>query len=278
MVVPRPLAMLSGEMGLFAALIPRSTTTNCQDHCDWEIDTAYGIDAWTEQAIARVDVEPAAARIAAEYWLGVAQAEHASAASFARMSLELMAVGAPSRLLEDCHQAAMDEIGHARVALGVARTLGNPRWELGPTPVVSPRAVTLRQIAVDALVGGCIGEGGAAATANLAAEWTEGALAEVLRRIALDETRHAALAWAILRWALRRDPTLTQCVQEALDEARVERRARLGTLADGEPGLASLGVVSPAEVLCVELEVLEQIVSPVLDQLVLEVTNLPHRS
>ncbi|MEM9457414.1 MAG: hypothetical protein AAGF11_24755 [Myxococcota bacterium] len=161
--------------------------------------------------------------------------------------------------------------------MGVARALGDHTRELGAIPAVSPRVVTLRQIAIDALLEGCLGEGGAAATANLAAEWTEGSLASVLRRIALDETRHAALAWAILRWTLQRDPSLTGCLQEALEGARVERRARLCSLADGEPGLASLGVVSPAEAVCVELEVLEQIVSRVFDQLVREMTNVPRQ-
>jgi hypothetical protein len=59
--------------------------------------------------------------------------EHASIASFAKFSLQLVMVAAPSALLADAHAAAVDEIHHARVAFALAsRLLGRP---LGPGPV-----------------------------------------------------------------------------------------------------------------------------------------------
>lgn len=49
-----------------------------------------------------------------EWWSLAAQQEHASIASFSKFSLELMAVGAPAALLVRAHEAALDEINHAR--------------------------------------------------------------------------------------------------------------------------------------------------------------------
>lgn len=237
----------------------------------WLLPEVTRGDAWAQHVLARPDVDRASTRAAAEYWLEVARVEHASVASFARVSLELMAVGAPPHLLEGCHRAALDEVRHARMALDLARALGDEAWDLGAIPGVPPRSVTLRQIALDALLEGCIGEGGAAASAHLAAEWTEGPLADALRRIAADETRHATLAWATLRWTLQRDPSLAEPLREALVRARDDRRHRLASASEGRPGLASLGVVSAAEALCVELDVLERIVEPVLARLIGEV-------
>ncbi|XXX78635.1 hypothetical protein WMF30_07650 [Sorangium sp. So ce134] len=47
-----------------------------------------------------------------------ASLERASIASFARLSLELLALGVPPALLAGAQQAAMVEIAHARAALG----------------------------------------------------------------------------------------------------------------------------------------------------------------
>src|SRR5262245_52773660 len=61
---------------------------------------------------------------AARRWARAAQYEHASVASFARFSLELLALGAPSDLIARAHRAAIDELEHTELALGVARALG----------------------------------------------------------------------------------------------------------------------------------------------------------
>ena len=57
-------------------------------------------------------------RLAAE-WSRDALAEHASIASFARFSLQLMAVGAPSALLADAQRAASDEARASALRLNV---------------------------------------------------------------------------------------------------------------------------------------------------------------
>src|SRR6185437_10815965 len=56
----------------------------------------------------------------AETWTVLALLEHASVASFARVSLQLLAVGAPGDLVGATHQAALDEIRHARLCFALA--------------------------------------------------------------------------------------------------------------------------------------------------------------
>jgi hypothetical protein len=132
--------------------------------------------------------------------------EHASVASFARVSLELMALGAPADLVAAAHQAALDEIEHARVCFALAsRYRGEP---VGAAPLEIPAALALRsdlvEVAVSTFVEGCIGETLSAALANeQAARATDPEVRAALELIAADEARHAELAWRTVAWALR---------------------------------------------------------------------------
>ena len=56
----------------------------------------------------------------AELWQADALMEHASIASFARFSLQLLALGAPARLVRDAQAAALDEVRHAEHAFSIA--------------------------------------------------------------------------------------------------------------------------------------------------------------
>jgi len=225
-------------------------------------------NAWSERALEVGPIDPAAATQAAAHWLEVARTEHASIAVFSSVSLELMSMGAPPHLLEGCHRAAADEIRHACLALDVARSLGDTSWDLGALPEVPTKTPTLQEIAIGALLEGCIGEGTAAARAHITADRARGPIAEVLRTIARDETRHASLAWATVRWALQRDPSLASELRQALALARAER---LGVVhAETDLALAELGVMSAAEASQIECDVLETIVGPVLGRLLHE--------
>ncbi|MCX4241564.1 hypothetical protein [Paraliomyxa miuraensis] len=210
-------------------------------------------------------------RHAAARWLELARAEHASVAAFSRASLELMTLGAPPHLLEGCHRAALDEIAHARLALDLARTLGDlddeEAWDLGPLPAVPWRSVTLEQVAIDALLEGCLGEGAAAAAAQVATARATGRAVEVSETIAEDETRHAALAWATLRWALQRDRALAEPLADAFALALAERRARVRQTPTPEPDVAIHGLLDAAELARIELDVAERVVAPVLTRL-----------
>ena len=56
----------------------------------------------------------------AEEWIENARSEHASVPAFSRLSLTLMSLGAPARLVEGAHRAALEEIEHARLAFALA--------------------------------------------------------------------------------------------------------------------------------------------------------------
>jgi hypothetical protein len=67
--------------------------------------------------------------------------EHASVASFARFSLQLMAAGAPASLVEAAHRAALDEIEHARLTFRLASRYEGRALGPGPLPVDGSVAV-----------------------------------------------------------------------------------------------------------------------------------------
>lgn len=138
-------------------------------------------------------------------WLQDAQAEHASVAAFARVTLELMALGAPPELLADVQEAALDEVRHAERCFALAARYGSAR-EPGPMPVLPPRSPEHGQLAIDTFVEGCVGETIAALVATRVARHLgdrDEFVADSWRTVADDEGRHAALAWRILAWSLQ---------------------------------------------------------------------------
>jgi hypothetical protein len=142
----------------------------------------------------------------ADAWLRDALLEHASVASFARFSLELMAVGAPAKLVEQAHAAAMDEVRHARLCFALAGAYAG--CELAPAPFGFDGgrvdvSADLAALAARAVQEGCIGETLAALQASEQLGCAvDGVVREVLSIIAEDEARHAELAWRFVRWAI----------------------------------------------------------------------------
>jgi hypothetical protein len=138
------------------------------------------------------------------HYLDMAAMEHASVASFARFSLQLMALGAPAELLRDAHRAALDEIEHARTSYALAAMFG--KTNVGPdklpvaiAPIDASVSVFVKALVLEGCVGETLGaaEGRAAARCVMLRE-----MAQALSTIADDEERHATLAWRTLKWAL----------------------------------------------------------------------------
>ncbi|MFT3765885.1 MAG: ferritin-like domain-containing protein [Minicystis sp.] len=150
-----------------------------------------GIDARERAALAR-------------YWTEAAAMEHASVASFARFTLELLALGAPADLVREAQRAGADEVEHAKVAYGLAsayagRAIGPGPLDLGSVRVATDRRAVVRALIEEACVGETLGVAEAMAFAEAA---RDPVLIEVHRRIAADEQRHAELAWRTLAWLL----------------------------------------------------------------------------
>jgi hypothetical protein len=141
----------------------------------------------------------------ADAWTERARYEHASIASFARVVLELLSLGAPRDLIEAAQRAAADETTHAVLSFGVASSLSGRSVGPGPLDVGAALVRDSAAAIVEATVReGCLGETVSAVIALAArdAAIDPGARA-ALDRIASDELAHAELAWRTVTWAVK---------------------------------------------------------------------------
>jgi hypothetical protein len=141
----------------------------------------------------------------ADAWTTTATSEYASVPAFARISMTLVALGAPARLVEAAHRAALDEIRHARFAFGLAAAYAGRPVAPAPLPALqrasAVMASTLADLAADSVLDGCVAEGvSAAAAAEAARRATDPVVRATLEMIAADEATHAELAWDIVQW------------------------------------------------------------------------------
>jgi len=146
----------------------------------------------------------ASARAAA--WAIAGSGEHASVAAFARLSLQLLRLGAPSDLLRGVHQAAMDEVSHAEICWAIAQRFGAPRVSAGAFPFSDNIAMDadLPALAAAAVREGCLAETLGAHVVSVAAELApEAEVQSALHSIAREEAAHAVLSFRIVAWALR---------------------------------------------------------------------------
>ena len=140
-------------------------------------------------------------------WALAGSGEHASVAAFARLSLQLMSLGAPSSLLRDVHQAALEEVKHAEKCWEFARLFGGAEVTAGPFPFQSPpnARISLAELAAAAVREGCLAETLGAHVLSVAARHApEPAVRAALLSMAEEEARHAVLSFRIVAWALRR--------------------------------------------------------------------------
>lgn len=201
------------------------------------------------------------ARIAAE-WMRDARHEHASIASFERAHAELAVQGAPEALLERTRRAASEEAVHASLCLAMAWRYGAPPLAPGPLETPPPRWQTLAELAADVFEEGVVNESFAATVAASGARRCEVADARaLLDRIARDESAHAALAWATVRWALSVDPTAHDAV------ARRAASLRPGpTAAAPEGALAAHGRLDEGDLARAWAQTWQDLVDPWLDE------------
>lgn len=217
------------------------------ENCCYVVDTSFSIcegrpfmgssGPVVADAIAREDwcvaspldgiaLGPSSREILGRAWTESALSEHASVASFARLVLELLALGAPAELVRDAQQALSDEIEHAALSFGLASALFET--ELGPGPLdvgaAPPRSVDPIAFATATVLEGCVNE---TVSACLALAERDGATVPAVRsaleRIAQDEVRHAALSWRIVTWLVQRNgEPVREAVRAAFESARPE--------------------------------------------------------
>jgi hypothetical protein len=170
-----------------------------------------------------VEAGDAGARNELGRWLaGSAHLEAASIPAFEILAAELGAHAAPFPLVSAALTAAHDERRHARVMARLAARHGATPTavRLARTPVRD-----IETIARENAVEGCIRETFAALIASRQAGAAQdpgirGAMAGIAR----DETRHAALAWAVDGWS---HGLLSSAARRRVREARYEASAAL---------------------------------------------------
>ncbi|WP_044989886.1 hypothetical protein [Sorangium cellulosum] len=233
---------------------PRAAPRAARD--DWRAPAAP-----TELDVA--SLPPEVRERAAAHYAAMAALEHASIASFARFSLQLLALGAPAALVGEAHRAALDELEHARLAYDIASRLAGRA--IGPGPLLeaatAPVGAGVAEV-VEALVEeGCVGETlGAAEGRELSRIAADPALAAALARIAADEERHAALSWRALSWMLA---TFGEPARAAAERAFSRAAARFAV--DPAPGLLAheaLGLLPAHALGALRREVLAEVVAP----------------
>jgi hypothetical protein len=217
-----------------------------------------------------IDIDPGTRAALVEAWLADAQMEHASVASFARFTLELLALGAPADLVAASQRASLDEIEHARLCFSLAARFGGRSF--GPSPLDiegALRGISLAESAAWAWAAreGCIGETIASLLARAQLDravdvGVRGALA----RIAEDEEGHAALAWRFVAWALsaggaKVHAAVARAFEEGEGRLRSMRADRAAALLD-QAAWHRFGRLTPAEADGVTLDALEEVILP----------------
>lgn len=207
------------------------------------VSAATGALGWRDEGCSP-DVESlsADARAAlAEAWCRDALFEHASVASFGRFAMELMAVGAPADLVAAAHEAALDEVRHAKLGFALASAYAGHDLAPGAFPFGGSVEVDtdLARVAARTAAEGCIGETLAALLAEEQREQaTDPRVRAVLDEIAKDEARHAALAWRAVAWAIRQGGAE---VHKAVADVFADPIAHLPHVAPADRALAAHG-------------------------------------
>lgn len=173
-------------------------------------------DAWTAPPPPDA-ITDAHRSLLAQAWRQDALAEHASIASMQRFALELLTLGTDPALVRAAVEATRDEVDHTARCLDIAARLDGQAHQPGPLDLTG---FTLRQgladVAVAAVLEGCIGETLAAVQAATAARHAGPELARMLATIAEDESRHALLAWQCVADCLQRGgPAVRVAVERA---------------------------------------------------------------
>lgn len=148
------------------------------------------------------------------YFQEMSRLEAASVPAFRVLARELRAHGAPRSLIRAARRAARDEIRHARMGKLLAERFGGHYVR----PNIRKHVLrSVEAIALDNAVEGCVRETFGALLATWQAKAaTDPVVRRIMRSVAVDETRHAALNVRVARWADRQmDAAARQRIRSA---------------------------------------------------------------
>jgi len=232
-VCGRPFVDFSGNSLLAASI----SSDVCYGTSSWLGDTSFLPDG--DQSMAKQNSPGGSNQHRlGEEWTRNALGEHASVASFAAFSIALMTNQAPSDLVEDSLNAALDEVRHAKMSFSIASMLVGSDVFPGPLPPSNHQFdhdVTALALAV--AKEGCVDETLSALAAAAEVEMIDGVLAKGatkgtkyygvaselllrirndLRTISMDESNHSALAWRTLDWVCMVDADACDATKETV--------------------------------------------------------------
>jgi hypothetical protein len=199
-------------------------------------------------------------------WLArAAFLEEASVDAFRAIRSQLVAFGAPKRLVRAASRAARDERRHARRMRSFARRHG----ARVPEPAIAGApAASLEAFAMHNAIEGCVRETFGALVARWqAANALDRDLAATMDRIAHEEAEHAALSWQIDAWARAR---LDREARARIDRAKHEAaRALIADAGCAVPAslAAPLGLLSGSDARALAAKLVEALglLAPVSD-------------
>ena len=155
-------------------------------------------------------------------WLKMALDNQASNASFARFTLRLLAIGAPTELVRASERAARDEIAHAELCFELAsvyaaRPLGPGRLDssssLGNVDPVELARGVFREGCIGGTISSLVADRGAARCVDPPTR-------RALEVIARNKARHAELAWRYLGWSAQRHDGVLDAIESELADLR----------------------------------------------------------
>jgi len=133
--------------------------------------------------------------------------------------------GAPAELLNDAQLAAADEIRHAQICFSFAAAFGSESPSPSAFPFDSKASASidtdLAGMAAATAREGCVNETiSASMMAVAASQAKDPAVRSAMESIVEDESRHAALAWRTVKWALEKGGyEVQQALKEAFSQA-----------------------------------------------------------
>lgn len=171
----------------------------------------------------------------------IAHMEAAAVLAFDELQDRLRSLGAPPELLARAARARADEVAHAAVTARLAHrfgaTLAAPRVETAAG--IQPK-LSLLQLALENAVEGCVREAyGALVAAFQGAHASDAEVRAAFTRIALDETEHAELSFAIDAWLA---PQLTADERRRVEDAKMQAWLDLAASCSVEPAAEVVAV------------------------------------
>lgn len=168
--------------------------------------------SWSAPPAPVVGLDGSRKKSVAPELLATARAKHASVAAYARLVCQLIALGAPARVVDKTQRAMGDQLRHATMAFGLLAACGEP---LQPRPLAEAAApmpagdelaaAVLREVVHHGCVTETLTAHWAARRADVHASME---IREYYNQLAEDGARHAALAFETLSWILGDAPAL----------------------------------------------------------------------